>query len=177
MGESLWDDLDEWQIDHLEAQLGPDSAYETLVVQMVAATIVRDYHEWDNADEWQFPAVIVGGAKELRALMGVQHMTGSAHFRKSLPYSWLGVVEGDRFTALKKAKIMAKRLERAAIAIMAAGWGPGSTIPLAPDDSGEKLTTFEIGETNIALFRRASAGDVDPYYGVASIDIDFITTV
>lgn len=177
MGESLWADLDQWQVDHLKSKLGPDSAYETLVAQMVVATAIRDYHEWDNADVWSFPAVIVSSAKAIRAPMGIQHMDGKVHFRKSYPYTWLAVVEGDSFTAEALAKTMEKRLETVAIEILANGWGAGATISIAPDGSGEKLTTISIGGSHTTRFRRASIGDSDPWYGVCSLDIDIITTV
>lgn len=177
MGEALWADLDQWQIDHLFALLGPDGSYNTLVCPLVIATIVRDYREWNNPDVWQFPAIIVAGARVTRPVSGLGIGGGLPHYRKPYTYSWLAVVEGDSFTAERDAKILEKRLETAGRQLVANGWGEAATIPLAPDSSGERLSQIVVGESNIARFPRVSNTDNDAWYGVVAMDIDFIGTV
>lgn len=177
MGESLWADLDQWQVDHLYARLGPDGTFSSLVAKLVVATVVRDFREWQNADVWQFPAVIVACSRVLRPANGTQSGAGAPHYRKTYPYSWLAVVEGDSFSAEADAKVLEKRLETAAIAFVVNAWGQSAPIPILPDSSGERLIDIRMGNSNLARFPRASQGDSDPWFGVVSIDLDFITTV
>jgi hypothetical protein len=172
MGEALWADLDQWQVDYLSARLGLPGLYSTLVAQKIAATVVRNYTEWDNSDVWQFPAIIVSCARSLRPADGVQFGDGSPHYRKTYPYTWMAVVEGDSFTSETDAKILEKRLETAARALVAEGWGN-----LVADNSGERLIALNVGDSNFARFPRASIGDSDPWWGIVALDIDLITTV
>jgi hypothetical protein len=171
MGESLWADLDAFQVDYLFTRLGTSAQYATLLARLVVAAIVRDYHEWDNSDVWEFPAIIVSSSRVLRPPEGAQSGEGIAHYRKTYPYSWLAVVEGDSFSSENDAKILEKRLETAARELVANGWSIG------PDGSGERLIDVYIGNSNFARFSRASLGDSDAWYGVVSLDLDFITTV
>lgn len=176
MGESLWADLDAWMLAAL-AVLGDAATYPTLTAQKLTATIIRDYREWDNPDVWKFPAVIVGSSRTTRPAAGTLFGDGEPHYRKTILFSWLAVVEGDSFTANRDAKIMEKRLETIARLLVRDGWGANAGIPITPDTSGERLTNIAIGQSNIALFPRGSDAELDAKYGVASLDLDVITTV
>lgn len=176
MGEALWADLDAWMVYSLDA-LTDAGAYPTLTAQIVVATLVRDYREWDNADVWQFPAIIVGSSRMARPPAGALHGDGWPHYRKTTLYSWLAVVEGNTFSAVRDAKIMEKRLETLARTLVKDGWGAGAAIPLPPDSSGERLSEIRIGQSNVAVFPRGSAADSQAKYGVASLDLDVFTTI
>lgn len=176
MSEALWPDLDAWQAQIL-SPLMDDLLFPTLTVKMVVATLVRNYAEWDNPAVWTFPAIIVSSSTMRRPATEAMFGDGMAHYRKHLPYRWFAVVAGDSFSAERDAKIMEKRLETWARQLVSNGWGAGSTFPLSADSSGERLSTISIGDSAIARYPRATEADADPWFGVASIDLDFTTTV
>ena len=177
MAESLWADLDTWQEQVLTALLGPSSAYATLQAQMVIATLVRDYHEWDNADFWQFPAVIIAGSRRSHLEEQIQHGPGGLTSYKMVNlYSWIAVCEGDRQTAMRDAKILGKRLENAARLLEAESWGQSGSQPIPADQTGEQLTQAILGDSNIGIYPRTASAEALPYYGVAALDLSFITT-
>jgi hypothetical protein len=176
MGEALWPDLDAWQAQIL-SPLMDEGQFPTLTVKMVVATLVRNYAEWDNPAVWTFPAIIVSSSTTRRPVTETMFGDGIAHYRKHIPYRWFAVVEGDSFTSERDAKVLEKRLETLARQLVAGGWGAGSAFPLVADDSGERLSTITVGDSAIARYPRGTEAEADPWFGVASIDLDFTTTV
>lgn len=176
MGEALWPDLDAWQAQILSPLLNA-TLFPTLPVKMVVATLVRNYAEWDNPAVWTFPAIIVSSSTMRRPREGTGFGDGIAHYRKQIPYRWFAVVEGDSFTSERDAKVLEKRMETLARQLVAAGWGAGSAFPLPADASGERLSTILIGDSAIARYPRATEAEADPWFGVASLDLEFTTTV
>jgi hypothetical protein len=175
MGESLWADIDTWQVTLLSGLFMDALAFPTLTAQMVVASLIRHTSEWDNSEMWKFPAIIVAGSRTLRPPSQALFGRGTVSHEKNNLYTWLAVVEGDSLTSVRDAKIYEKRLESAARALILSGWGTGSTYPLQPDQSGERLNTIQLGESNVAVYPRRSDVQVDASYGVAMIDLDFLT--
>lgn len=168
MGESLWADLDAWQVARLESAL---VGFASLNIEMVRATAIRDPQDWNNPDYWTFPAVMVYGDAERR--QPADHGTGSPHYRKTYPYYWIAIVAGDRDTAHRDAKILAKRLETAGRDLVAS-----AVSDLPADDSGEHLRNARIGNTLYATWRRQNSQDVaDAWWGVASLELFFESRV
>jgi hypothetical protein len=176
MGEALWADLDAWQAEIL-SPLMDDLQFPTLPVKMVACTLVRNYVEWDNPAVWTFPAIIVSSSTLRRPATETMFGDGIAHYRKHIPYRWFAVVEGDSFTSERDAKVLEKRLETLARRLVAGGWGAGSAFPLPADGSGERLSTIRVGDSAIARYPRGTEAEDDPWWGVASLDIELVTTV
>jgi hypothetical protein len=176
VGEALWPDLDAWQAQIL-SPLMDEGLFPTLTVKMVVATLVRNYAEWDNPAVWSFPAIIVSSSTMRRPATETMFGDGIAHYRKHIPYRWFAVVEGNSFSAERDAKVLEKRMETLARQLVGAGWGAGSAFPLMADSSGERLTTILIGDSAIARYPRATEAEADPWFGVASLDLDFTTTV
>jgi hypothetical protein len=176
MGEALWPDLDAWQSQIL-SPLMDEGLFPTLTVKMVVATLVRNYSEWDNPAVWTFPAIIVSSSTMRRPATETMFGDGIAHYRKHIPYRWFAVVEGDSFTSERDAKVLEKRLETLARQLVAGGWGAGSAFPLVADDSGERLSTITVGDSAIARYPRGTEAQADPWFGVAMLDIELVTTV
>ena len=176
MGEALWADLDAWQLQVLSV-LMDEELFPTLAAELVVATLVRNYAEWDNSAVWKFPAVIVSSSTMTRPASETMFGDGIAHYRKHIPYRWFAVVEGDSFTAEQFAKILEKRMETLARTLVASGWGVGSAFPLPADSSGERLSTIVVGNSSIARYPRATEAEADAWWGVAALDLDFTTTV
>jgi hypothetical protein len=167
VGESLWVDLDAWQVARLENAL---VGFGTLNIQTVRANAVRDPQDWNNPDYWSFPAILVYNDAERRQVG--DHGDGSPHYKKTYPYFWIAIVTGDRDTAQRDAKLLAKRLETAARAIT------NAVSDLPADDSGENLRDVTLGNTLYATWRRQNSQDVaDAWWGVASLEITFKTRV
>lgn len=142
MGESLWSDLDTWQVTTINAAMGQLSAYPTLKLARVDTALVWDLKEMM---EWPKPAVAVMSFAAERE--PGPHGDGIAHFDRTYPTIWLALTEGTQPNAKRDAKILVKRLE----AVIRSLYQSLDGIP--PDASGERVTTLKVGRTELSASR------------------------
>lgn len=182
MGESLWADLDEWQVEQIKAAVGEDSAYITHVVKTVRAVMIEGVQDFDDDSYWEFPAVAVMSQNALREFGG--HGEGGLSFDITYPYFWLTITTGEQEEATRAAKIISKRLETLARQM--------STTALPADDSGElQQGIMQVGSTAMAQHRRPRMEDqisrrqgqnralsnYDHWYILSSLAIGFESSV
>ena len=173
MGESLWADLDEWQVQQIEDNLGVNSAQTSLKVQTVRAVILEEVQDWDNDEYWTYPAVAVMGRDALREFGG--HGDGGLSFDITYPYLWLAMVTGEQAVATRDAKIIGKRLETLAREI--------STTFLPADSSGElQQGIMHVGTSHLLQYRRhrmadQTIGNYDHWYIISRLEISFESKV
>ena len=169
MGESLWSDLDAWQVQQVNDAVGVDSAYTTLQVQTVRACLLETLQDWDNDDYWSYPAVAVMSRDTIREFGG--YGDGGLSFDKTYPYFWLVITTGEQAQATEDAKIIGKRLETLARTL--------STSTLPVDDHGERQQgVMGIGNTTLMQYRRPRMTDqlhnnYDHWYILLSLALEF----
>lgn len=147
MGESLWHDLDAWQVSIIDEAMGEDSAYATLKLQRVDTALVWDWKEWTD---WPKPAVAVMSFAAERE--GGPQGDGNANFTKIYPTIWMVLTEGTQSDAKRDAKILIKRMEELLRTLY-----QGLTIPA--DDSGENLVNFRVGRSELSATRLPDSSD------------------
>lgn len=169
MSEALWFDLDQWQIDHLTAAVGSGSAYSSLQIATIRATIVKDTREWENSELWTLPAVVVEGRDVERRIKA--HGDGRPHYDVLYPYVWLAPSYGTHDQARQNAKILLARLELAAIDLIA------EATPPPPDSRGARLITPELGRGYVRLYQTNPTDRADWWLAVAMLDLSFRTFI
>jgi len=147
VGESLWHDLDAWQVGIINTAMGPASAYTTLKLQRVGTALVWDWKEWVD---WAKPAVAVMSFAQERDA-GPQG-DGQANFIKLYPTAWVALVEGTQADATRDAKILVKRMEQ-----VLRGLYQGLT--LAADSNGERLINLRVGRSELSAARIPNSSD------------------
>lgn len=182
MGESLWVDFDQWQVDQIELAVGEDSPETEHVVQTVRAVVVEGVQDFDDDSYWEFPAVVVMSRNALREFGG--HGTGGLSFDITYPYFWITITTGEQESATRAAKIISKRLETLARTM--------ATTALPADDSGElQQGVMRVGSTVIEQERRPRMEDqisrrpgqnkalsnYDHWYILSSLAISFESSV
>ncbi|MCC6457276.1 MAG: hypothetical protein IT328_20145 [Caldilineaceae bacterium] len=165
MGESLWHDLDAWQVGIIDAAMGEDSEYDTLKLARVDTALVWDLQVWM---EWPKPAVAVMSFMETRE--PGPHGDGIAHFTKRYPTIWLAVTEGTQANAKRDAKILVKRMETLARGL----YQQAFTLPA--DDSGERVVNLALGRGELSARPVRSSND-DLWMVMAGIALEFETEV
>jgi hypothetical protein len=148
VGESLWHDLDAWQVDIINTAMGPDSDYATLKLQQVDTALVWD---WKEYIDWPKPAVAVISFEEDRE--SGPHGDGIAHFTKRYSTIWLALVEGTQSDAKRDAKILSKRMET----LIRNLYQQAFTLPA--DDSGENLVNVQLGRGVLSATRIPGSSD------------------
>lgn len=165
MGESLWHDLDAWQVDIIKAAMGQDSGYATLKLARVDTALVWDLQVWLD---WPKPAVAVISFMEER--QPGPHGDGIAHFTKRYPSIWLAVTEGTQADAKRDAKILVKRMETLARGL----YKQALTIPA--DGSGERVVNLWLGRGELSATRVPDSSD-DLWMVMAGIALEFESEV
>lgn len=138
MGESLWHDLDAWQVSTINTAMGPSSAYPTLKLVQVKSALVYDLQEWMA---WPKPSVAVISYAALRG--GGPQGSGDAELTKTYPTIWMALAQGTQDNAIRDVKILLKRLETLLLSLY-------GNLNLAPDNSGERLVNFTIGGSELS---------------------------
>jgi hypothetical protein len=165
MGESLWHDLDAWQVSIVTTAMGQASNYSTLKLHAVNTALVWDLREWQA---WAKPAVAIMSFVEER--QPGPHGDGDAHFTKRYRSAWIALMEGTQSDAKRDAKILLKRLETLARGLYKQGF------TLLPDTSGERLVNMAIGHSELSAHRYQGSSD-DLWMVMAGLAIDFETEV
>lgn len=165
MGESLWHDLDAWQVALIDEAMGQDSDYATLKLERVDTALVWDWQEWT---EWPKPAVaVVSFALDREP---GPHGDGNAHFTKQYHTIWLALTEGTQANAKRDAKILMARLE----ASLRESYKQAFTI--APDSNGENLVNLHLGRGELSATRIPNSSD-DMWMVMAGIALRWETEV
>ena len=120
MSESLWNDIDERLRGQLDAYMGRASAFPTLKLQTVEASILTDLLQMDWKKR-EFPFGIVDGRVEEMNLREHGDDPFSANGESRYKYFIACAVMGSRAVATRDAKILD-----------AAGWGAGGLCRAQP---------------------------------------------
>lgn len=165
MGESLWHDLDAWQVNIINEAMGMGSDYATLKLKRVAPALRWNAMDWQ---EWPKPGVAVISFSLERE--GGPHGDGDAHLTKQYHAIWLALTEGTEANSIRDAKILVARME----ALLRDLFQQGFTLP--PDDFGERLVNLYLGRGEITNHRLDTHSD-DLYMTMAGIALRWETEV
>lgn len=147
MGESLWHELDAWQVAKIRDAMGQNSSYETLRLQKVDTALVWDYREWSS---WPKPAVaVISYAAERDP---GPHGNGEAEFTKYYPTVWLALTEGKQADAIRDTKILLARLEMLIQDLYA-------ELDLPASDDGERLVNLHVARSELSAHRPPTSND------------------
>lgn len=146
MGESLWHDLDAYQVDIIDTAMGQASAYSTLKLARVDTALVWDWKEWT---EWPKPAVAVMSFAAERG--PGPHGDGEVHFDKQYPTIWVALTEGAQSDAKRDAKILVKRMEQLLRGLY-------DNLTIDADESGERVVDWEVGRSELSATRIPDSG-------------------
>lgn len=108
MTESLWVDVDDYLKQYFIETMGEDSDYTTLQLQDVFCTVIQDISDFEDRPK---PSMAIVGRQMIRENGG--HGDGEVHYDRQMPYIIAIATEGDQETAVRSAKILESRLEKA----------------------------------------------------------------
>lgn len=166
MSESLWHDLDAWQVGIIDDAMGQDSAYATLKLESVNATVVWNWQRWID---WAKPAVAVVSFAAERS--PGPHGDGNAHFTKEYPVIWLALTQGTLANATRDAKILMARLEK----LFRDSYKQAFTI--AADDYGENVVNLYLGRSELSAQPIPNSSSDDYWMVMAGIALRWETEV
>ena len=162
MSESLWNDIDERLKSQLNTSMGTASAFATLKLRSVEASILTDPQAWGDRE---FPFAIVDGRIEEMNLR--EHGTdlfdanGEARFK----YFITCVVTGTRVSATRDAKILDARVRNFLFAQM-------NAIQTVVDSAGGHPVELIPTKATVAIY--PVIGSENEYYGISMRAFDVI---
>ena len=159
MSEAIWNDIDDWLVATLDAEMGQSGLYATLQCNTVTATILRDLAD---VPRWTLPALIVDG--EVIKREQITNNTCNNRYRKTHPYTIMAIVEGEREQVTIDAKVLEKRLERALRPVDVA-------ITDSVDEVAYRLT---LGDSQISISPKPMS-HIATWYGIASFELTVIS--
>lgn len=157
--ECLWTALDCGLKCHFIEQLGPDSEYLTLNVQHVATVAFREMSDWERwALENDLPAIAIQG----RLVSSDPEEHGAAHVPLGKRYAYLaaGIVEGEMEEALRDAKILCRRIEKA-LSIKRPAFAQVKV-------DGESVHYIEVTSAEVTLARKRDSL-ADSWFGIGMV--------
>lgn len=163
MSECVWCDQDQEVKALILAQMGKASAYTTLKLATVKATVIEGPQDWK---EWILPACAIASPMALYE-DAKRHGDGLPHYIKRYRYGALFIVEGDQESAVANAKTLVKRCEKALRATAMA-------VQSSPDGEHTDTTKPLITFAEVRLLRHPSPGT---WYGVGSLEFTVKATV
>ncbi len=162
MSESLWNDIDERLKSQLNTYMGAGSAFATLKLRSVEASILTDPQTWGDRE---FPFAIVDGRIEEMNLR--EHGTDlfDANGESRFKYFITCVVTGTRVSATRDAKILDARVRNFLFAQM-------NTIQTVVDSAGGHPVELIPTKATVAIY--PVIGSENEYYGISMRAFDVI---
>lgn len=157
MSECFWNDCDDELTAYFFDRLGPGGLYADLTIVQAVAVGLRDTAQWEKwAVDNLLPAVIVMGIDGRAATD--EHGGLLLHLAKSYPYVAVAVLEGTADEALRGAKTLARRIEKALAT---------KRMIEAVAEDGERANQQVIlpGESFVAVAQRRTS-DADRWFGI-----------
>lgn len=163
MSECVWYDQDQELKSLIEAQMGRSSAYTTLKLATIKATLIEGPQDWK---EWTLPACAI--SSPLVAYQDARrHGDGLPHYEKMYRYGALFIVEGNQESAVSQAKTLIKRCEKALRTV-------AMTVQTSPDGEHTDITKPLIRLAEVRMFRHQVIGT---WYGVGVLEFTVKATV
>lgn len=156
MGECVWVDVDGAIKSLIEAQMGKASAYTTLKLATVKATLIESPQDWKS---WTLPGCAIAGSI-VQYVDAKRHGDGLPHYEKPYRYGALFIVEGSQESALSNAKTLIKRCE---LALRTVDIGAQSS----PDGEHRRSVKPTITFAEARLLRHPTS---DLFYGLGSLE-------
>ncbi len=163
MSESLWNDIDERLRSQLDAYMGRASAFPTLKLQTVEASILTDLLQMDWKKR-EFPFGIVDGRVEEMNLREHGDNLFSANGEARFKYFIACAVMGSRSVATRDAKILDARVRKFIFAQM-------NAIQTVVDDDGSHPVSLIPTRATVAIYPIIGTNE---YYGISMRAFDVI---
>lgn len=158
--DNIWAAVDDQLKTLVSDQMGADSAYATLHLATIKATILRDASDWQG---WALPAAVISG-RFLNYQNSNEHP--GIHYQKLMLYSLALIVEGTQEGSVADVKELIKRAETA---LVQAGL---TSVQIGGEKIDGKKPSLERAE--IMLMRKSSSL-LDQWYAVGFLDFQVVS--